>query len=234
MDMNAFFSLPRLWAIFLKYRNFYFDGLANTIILSLLAVLFGSLLGFMFAFGRMSKIKPINWICSAYITIVQSTPLLVQVMIIYYGALALKLKIPGNATATSFLWGMVAVALNSGGYMGEVIRSGIGAVDGGQMEAARAIGMRKGTAMINVVLPQAMRNILPALGNEFATVIKETSVLSMCSVADIMFRANDVASITWKYVDCYIIAAIMYFIVVFPLSQLMKYIERRMSRSVTR
>ncbi|MEG2924374.1 MAG: amino acid ABC transporter permease [Oscillospiraceae bacterium] len=234
MSMDAFFSLPRLWKIFSQYYSFYIDGLCTTFIISLLSVFIGSLLGGLFAAGRMSRIKPINWICSAYITVVRSTPLIVQVMIVYYGAVSLGLRLPGNASNTSFFWGMTAVALNSGAYMSEVIRSGIGAVDGGQMEAARAIGMKSSTAMRYVVLPQAIRNILPALGNEFVTVIKETSILSMCMVADIMFRAGDVASLTFRYVDAYILAAVMYFILVFPLSKLMSLFERRMNRSVTR
>ncbi len=234
MTMDSFFSLPRMWAIWCQYYGFYLNGLATTLLLSALAVLFGSVMGGVFAAGRMSRIKPIGWLCGGYITIVRSTPLIVQVMIVYYGAVSLGLRLPGAASNTSFFWGMVAVALNSGAYMSEVVRSGIGAVDGGQMEAARAIGMKKSAAMRYVILPQAIRNILPALGNEFVTIIKETSVLSMCAVADVMFRAGDVASLTYRYVDAYVLAAVMYFIMVYPLSKLMAWFERRMNRSVTR
>ncbi|MEG1447535.1 MAG: amino acid ABC transporter permease, partial [Ruthenibacterium sp.] len=107
-------------------------------------------------------------------------------------------------------------------------------VPGGQMEAARAVGMTHWQAMRHVVLPQAVRNILPAMANEFVTIIKETSVLSIIGVADIMFRTGDVTSITYFYFEPYIIAALLYFVVVFPLSKLVALFERRMNKSVTR
>lgn len=230
---NSLFSLTRMWKIFAKYHTFYFDGLQNTLSISFFAVFIGLALGLLLAFGRMSKIHPLRWICTAYVEVVRSTPLLVQAMIIYYGSTALNLKFT-NANFNVFFWGLIVVGLNSGAYMSEVIRGGIGAVPGGQMEAARAIGLTHWQAMRHVVLPQAVRNILPAMANEFVTIIKETSVLSIIGVADIMFRTGDVTSITYFYFEPYIIAALMYFVVVFPLSKLVALFERRMNKSVTR
>ena len=231
--MSGFFSFTRLIQVFERYHKFFFDGLKTTLYISFFAVLMGTLLGLLFAFGKMSRLKVIKGICSLYIDIVRATPLLVQVMIIYYGTLSLGWKLQPTEL-NAFFWGMIAVGMNSGAYMSEVIRGGIGAVDAGQMEAARSIGMSKGKAMRYVVLPQAVRNILPAVANEFVTVIKETSVLGMCGIHEIMFRSGDVASIGYVYVETYVIAACMYFILVFPVSKLVAMLERRMNKSVTR
>lgn len=230
---NSFFSFERLWKILVKYQNFYLDGLQNTLSISFFAVLMGLFIGLLIAFGKMSKFKPVSWLCTAYIEVLRATPLLVQVMIIYYGTNNIGLKF-SNSTFNQFFWGLIAVGMNSGAYMSEVIRGGINAVDGGQMEAARAIGMTHGQAMFNVVLPQAVRNILPAMANEFVTIIKETSVLTMVGIHEIMFRTGDVASITYFYLEPYVIAAGMYFIIVFPLSKLVAAFERRMNKSVAR
>ncbi len=230
---DAFFSFERLWKILVKYREFFLDGLGNTVTMAFFAVLLGVVLGLLVAFGRMSKIHPLRWICTAYVEVVRATPLLVQVMIIYYGTVNMGMKF-GNSNFNAFFWGLIAVGMNSGAYLSEVIRSGIGAVDAGQMEAARAIGMTHWQAMANVILPQAIRNILPALGNEFVTIIKETSVLGMVGIAELMFRTGDVTSITYIYVEPYVIAACMYFMIVFPLSKLVAVFERRLSKSVTR
>lgn len=228
-----FFSLERMIKIWAKYSNFFINGLGNTLLLSFFAVLCGVILGFVVAMGRMGRIHVFKWLCTAYVEVLRATPLLVQVMIFYYGTNSIGLKFE-NSNFNAFFWGLVAVGLNSAAYMSEVIRSGIGAVDPGQMEAARAIGMTHGKAMRYIVLPQAVRNILPAMANEFVTIIKETSVLTMVGIHEIMFRTGDVASITFRYVEPYVIAAIMYFVIVFPLSKLVAAFERRMSKSVTR
>jgi His/Glu/Gln/Arg/opine family amino acid ABC transporter permease subunit len=228
-----FFSFERMVRIWMKYSSFYINGLENTLLLSFFAVLCGLLFGFIIATGRMGRIRVFRWLCAAYVEILRSTPLLVQVIIFYYGSNSIGLKF-ANANFNAFFWGLVAVSLNSGAYMSEVIRSGIGAVDAGQLEAARAIGMTQGKAMRYIVLPQAIRNILPATCNEFITIIKETSVLTMVGIHEIMFRAGDVASLSFRYVEPYVIAAILYFIIAFPLSKLVGLLERRLRRSVTR
>lgn len=238
------FSLERLIKVWEKYSHFYWAGLGKTLMFSLLAVLLGLVLGLLLASGRMMKSQPrdhaalrpvksvIRFLCTAYVEVFRATPMLVQVFIIYYGLGGL-FKI-GDATTNRMIWGVIAVGLNSAAYLSEVIRSGIGAVPGGQMEAARCVGMSHWTAMRCVILPQAVRNILPALCNEFVTIIKETSILGMVGIVELMFRAQSIATQTYIFLEPYVIAAIMYFIVVFPLSKIISAVERRMSKSVTR
>lgn len=240
--MISFDKIAKIWD---SYSGFYWKGISNTLWVAALAVLLGCVLGLLVASGRMLTSKPhenvvskfiksvIKFICTAYVEVLRATPLLVQVMVIYYSCTGMGFKL-ADATANRMLWGLVAVGLNSGAYLSEVIRSGIGAVPGGQMEAARCVGMSHGQAMVNVILPQAIRNILPALCNEFVTIIKETSVLSMVGIAEVMFQATTVATSSYIFVEPYIIAALMYFSIVFPLSKLVAAFERRMSRSVTR
>ena len=130
---------------------------------------------------------------------------------------------------TALQAGTACLALNCGAYMAEIIRAGIQSVDPGQMEAARSIGLRYGQAMKMMILPQAVRNILPALGNEFVTVIKESSIVSVIGVADLMFRTNDVIAVTYRTMECLAVAAVIYFVMTFFFSRLISFLERRMS-----
>ena len=234
--------IVKIWA---KYGHFYLQGLGNTLWVTLLAVSLGVVLGLLVASGRMMRLRPrdnpvlkavkavVRFLCTAYVEVLRATPLIVQVFVIYYSATGIGLSL-SDATATRMMWGIIAVGLNSGAYLSEVIRSGIGAVPGGQLEAARCIGMSQWKAMRFVILPQAIRNILPALCNEFVTIIKETSVLAMVGIAELMFKAQSISTQTYIFVEPYIIAAAMYFTVVFPLSKLIAAVERRMNKSVTR
>lgn len=238
------FSFERMLKIWEKYNPMYWNGLGYTLLFSLAAVLVGLMLGLVLASGRMLEMHPrdnafvkamkavAKFFCTAYVEVFRATPMLVQVFIIYYG-LGNAFKLPDTSLNRMF-WGMVAVGLNSGAYMSEVIRSGIGAVPGGQMEAARCVGMSHWKAMQHVILPQAVRNILPAMCNEFVTIIKETSVLGMVGIVELMFRAQSIAKQTYVFLEPYVIAALLYFIVVFPLSKIISAVERRMSKSVTR
>ncbi|HAP19897.1 MAG TPA: hypothetical protein DCR27_01330 [Lachnospiraceae bacterium] len=161
---------------------------------------------------------------------------MVQVMVIYFGAAAfgIKINVPFMKDFNSFFWGLLVLVLNSSAYVAEIVRSGIGAVDSGQIEAARSLGMSHGLTLKMVILPQALRNILPALMNEFVSIIKETSIVSLVGISELMFCAKDVVSISYRTLEPYVIAAIIYFIMVFPLSKLVAYIERRLNASVTR
>ncbi len=238
------FSWGRLVKIWAKYGGMYLDGLGYTLLYAVFGVVMGLILGLILASGRMLRRHPrdnvvvrllkdiAKAVCVAYVEVFRATPLLVQVFVIYYG-LGSMFKLP-DASLNRCFWGVMAVGLNSGAYMSEVIRSGIGAVPIGQMEAARCIGMSHAQAMRRVVLPQAVRNILPAMCNEFVTIIKETSVMGMVGIVETMFRAQSIAKQTYIFLEPYVIAAIMYFIVVFPLSKLISAVERRMSKSVTR
>lgn len=231
------FSFQRMIDIFIKYNGMFMDGAKVTIVLSFFAVILGTALGILVAFARLYGFKPLRWLSVAYIEFLRDTPLLVQVMIIYFGSAAMGLKFPnlfGISGFNKYVWGLVAVSLNSSAYVAEIVRSGINAVDIGQMEASRSLGMSKPMALRYVVLPQAIRNIMPALANEFVTMIKETSVLYFIGLGDIMSRAGDVIGITFRTVEVYIIAALIYFIIVFSLSKLVGVFERRMNKSATR
>ena len=158
-------------------------------------MLFGTILGTLMASMRMSRILPLRWIATAYIEFIRGTPLMVQLMFIFYGLPMAGITLPDISwipNFSRFSAGIIAMSLNSCAYTAEIIRSGVQAVDNGQMEAARSVGFSHSQAMRLVVLPQAIKNILPALGNEFVTVIKESSIVSVIGLADLMFRTNDV------------------------------------------
>ncbi|MEG2081726.1 MAG: amino acid ABC transporter permease [Oscillospiraceae bacterium] len=235
--MSKLFSFQRMLTIFIDYRQFFLDGVKTTIMLSLVAVLFGTILGGLLAVLRMYGPKIVRWIAVSYIEIIRSTPLMVQVMIIYTFTGAMGFKFPpmfGIKNFSTLAWGLLAVSMNSAAYVAEIVRGGINAVDPGQMEAARCLGMNKSMALRHIILPQAIKNILPSLANEFVTMIKETSILNMIGVGELMFRAGDVVSITYRGLEAYVIAAILYFIIVFPLSKLVAWYERRLNKSGTR
>ena len=209
-----------------KYSGYFLRGTEITIVLAFFAVLFGTILGLGLTLLRRSNFKPISFIATAYVEFVRGTPLLVQIYIIYIGFPKLiGVDMPD-------MWvGAVALALNSAAYISEIIRAGIDAVDKGQMEAARSLGMNQSIAMFNVVIPQAFKNILPALGNEFVSVIKESSMVSVIGVAELMYNAGVVRGNTALGLEPVIVAAVIYFILTFTMTRGLGYIERRMKAS---
>ena len=224
--------LATMEKLVLRYYNFFLEGVRNTLIIAFFAVLLGTLLGTLMAMARMSRIKPLKWIATAYIEFFRGTPLMVQLMFIFYGLPMIGVTFPSVSFIPDFdrfAAGIVAMSLNSCAYVAEIIRSGVQAVDYGQMEAARSIGFSHGQAMRLVVLPQAIRNILPALGNEFVTVIKESSIVSVIGLADLMFRTNDVIAVTYKSLACLAIAALCYFAMTFTGGRLISLAERKMN-----
>lgn len=201
-----------------------------TVGLSFVSVLLGILIGLVLAFFRLSKVKILNLISSAYVELIRGTPLLAQIMLVKFGLYDLitantKISIPDIAI------GIIAVSLNSGAYVCEIIRSGISSVDKGQMEAGRSLGMSKSMTMRLIVLPQAIKNILPALCNEFVTVIKETSIISYIGVTDLFYIANAVSAMTYKSFESMLAIAFIYFVITFTLSKLVRLLERRLSQS---
>lgn len=220
------------WKLITRYGNFFMQGLGNTLLISLVAVALGTVLGALMALCRMSRFGPLRLLATAYIEFFRGTPLMVQLMFIFYGLPMIGVSFPQISFIpdfSRFMAGIVAMSLNSCAYVAEVIRSGIQAVDPGQMEAARSLGFRKSEAMKMVVLPQAIKNILPALGNEFVTVIKESSVVSVIGIADLMFRTNGVKAKTYNTLECLAVAAVLYFVTTFTLSKLISFTERRMA-----
>ena len=215
-----------------RYSNFFLEGVRNTLIIAFFTVLLGTILGTVMAMARMSRIKPLKWIATAYIEFFRGTPLMVQLMFIFYGLPMIGVSFPEVSFIPDFdrfAAGIVAMSLNSCAYVAEIIRSGIQAVDKGQMEAARSLGFHHKQAMTLVILPQAVRNILPALGNEFVTIIKESSIVSVIGIADLMYRAKGVIAKTYNSLECLAGAAIIYFILTFVGGRLISLMERKMS-----
>lgn len=209
-----------------KYGSFFLKGIKITILISLIGVALGSILGAFVALMKLSKIKIISWIASIYIEILRGTPRLVQVFIVFFGiTAALGLDI------SALVCGTIALVINSSAYIAEIIRAGINAVDKGQMEAARSLGLNYRQTMKSVIMPQAIKNILPALGNEFVTLIKESSIVSTIGVGEIMFNAQVVQGISFDPFTPLIVAAALYFVLTFVLTRIMNMIEGRLNAS---
>lgn len=219
------------FSFIVEYMPYYFEGIKYTLLISFVAVLFGAVFGSLLFYMKSSnfhiwKIKPLKIIAVAYIEIIRGTPMILQIFIVYAGAepfFGLDL----SALQAAF----VAIALNSAAYVSEIVRAGIDAVDKGQMEAARSLGMKKSTAMMLIVVPQAVRNILPAIGNEFVAVIKESSMASVVGVGELMYAAKIVQGSTYRSLEPLIVAAGFYFILTFTLGRVISLIERRMKVS---
>lgn len=209
-----------------KYSGIFLKGTYYTVGLSFVSVLIGILIGLIFALFRLSKSKILNLIATVYVEVIRGTPLLVQVFLVKIGSFELfKLDLP------DIVIGIIAVSINSGAYVCEVIRSGIQAVDKGQMEAGRSLGMNYKMTMRLIILPQAVKNILPALCNEFITVIKETSIVSYIGVTDLFYVSKSIGSMTYDTLTPLFIIAIIYLFITFTLSKLVRLLERRLAQS---
>jgi len=198
-----------------------------TLLLAFLAVVLGSILALIPALMRLSKNKFLNVPATAYVEIIRGTPMLVQVLLIYQ-LLNIPLFLIGGIDMGSFVPGLVALLINSSAYISEIIRGGIQAVDQGQTEAARSLGMSQYVTMKKIILPQAIKNIFPALGNEFVTIIKETSIFMYLGIAELMYQVGILKANSPAVTELYIIAGLMYLLLTYPLSKLMNLLERRM------
>ncbi|MBU5443199.1 amino acid ABC transporter permease [Paenibacillus sp. MSJ-34] len=208
-------------SFFAEYKQYFITGAAMTLWLSLLTVIFGFLLGTVLVLMRLSGVKPLRWIAVAYVEFLRGTPLMVQLFIIYFGLTSFGIELP------KFTSGVIALSMNSAAYLAEILRAGIQGVDKGQTEAARSLGMSHAMTMRYIVFPQALRNVLPAIGNEFIVVIKESSIVSLIGVSDIMYNAEIVRGSTFEGMKPLVLAAILYFILTFTLSKLFGVAERR-------
>ena len=236
------------------------QGLVVTVLLALLTVVIGFILGIVLAIMRMSDIRPLRFlaytkdgkirdnrfwvilsrfnpvsmIATVYVEVIRSTPVLVQIMLIYHGIFGL-IDLPsftffGFISFERFFPGVVALGINSGAYLCEIIRSGIQSIDGGQTEAARSLGMTKAQTMKNIILPQAIKNILPAIANEFVVIIKESSVCYTIGVQDLMFSVQAVLGANFIIMEPLLVATALYFCLCFPTSKIIAHFERKMSR----
>ena len=224
MDFSQF--IPNIIMILEKYwRLFLFEGLKNTLILTFISVAMGTLLGAFIALLRMSKSRILRFLSSVYIEVIRGTPILLQLYIFYF-------VLPNIVTflkLSQFMWVSIALCVNSAAYVSEVIRSGIQAVDKGQSEAARSLGMSEGQTMLKIILPQAVRNILPALGNEFIMMLKETSLASTFFLYDLMTVCNVIKGATYLTLEPMTIVAAIYLCMTFPLSKLVGVFEKKMA-----
>ena len=191
--------------------------------------------GFLYHLGRFN---PLSFLATAYVEILRSTPVIVQIFIIYYGVFGLislpTFKLFGFISFNRFFPGVVALGMNDGAYLCEILRSGIQSVDGGQTEAARSLGLRQGQNLRFIVFPQALKNILPAIANEFVFIIKESAITSTLGVQDIMSVVQAVRGATYIIIEPLLVATALYFCLCFPTSKLIAYIERRMRRGDSR
>ena len=206
------------------------DGLKNTIIITLGALLIGIVLGtavavIKFLAEEKPALKPLAWLCNVYVTVVRGVPVVVLLLIFYFVILR---------SADGIVTGIVAFGLNSGAYMAEIIRGGINAVDGGQTEAARSLGFNRMAAMRFVVLPQAVKNILPAIGNEMIALLKETAVAGYVAVQDLTRAANLIRNNTYDALNPLLATAIVYLTMVVLLTALLGKLEMRLRRSDVR
>lgn len=211
---------------FMKYYMYFLNGTGVTLLVSFFGVIFGVVLGVGLALMKLSKNNIAKGFASTYIEIIRGTPLLVQIYLVYYG---LPYILP--ITTSRLTLGTIAICINSAAYVAEIIRAGIQSIDKGQMEAARSLGMPHSLAMRYVIIPQAFKNILPALGNEFIVLIKESAILSIIGIHDLMYNADTLRGITFRPFIPLVYSAIIYFIITFSLSKLLGIFERRLGAS---
>ena len=209
---------------YLKILSFVPDGLAATFGVTLTSIVFALIIGLFAGLGRVSANKAINRIATIYVEVIRGIPLLVQLFYIYY-ALGPLLKLKGPSAA------VLAMSICYGAYMAEIFRAGIQAVPKGQMEAARSLGMPHFMAMKEIIMPQAIKNILPAIGNEFVAVIKGSSMAYVLGIAELTFTAKVVQGTTYKGLEPLLISALFYLVLTFSLGRLINWAERRMKAS---
>lgn len=217
MNLNSTFVVEGRWRWFVS-------GLGFTLLISFFAVMLGLVLGVLAALGKLSKFKPAKWIATVYVDIIRGTPTMVQILIIYYIVFA-KITIP------AWITGVIAFGINSGAYIAEIVRGGILSVNIGQTEAGRSLGLTQRQTMRYIVMPQAMKNILPALCNEFIVLIKETAVIGMVSNIDLVGASKKVQSLTYDFTVPILSAAIIYYVVIKLLTTLLNRLEAHMRRA---
>ncbi|MCI8894536.1 MAG: amino acid ABC transporter permease [Lachnospiraceae bacterium] len=207
------------------------EGLKNTVLIAVAGLIIGILIGTLIAtvrvipkYKRLPRI--LNGICSFYVGLFRGTPIVVQLLVFYYVLLPML-----GTNMTGLQVSIMVFGLNSGAYISEIMRSGILSVDPGQMEGGRAVGLSFATTMIKIVIPQAVKNILPTLGNEFIALIKETSVVSFVGAADLYVAFNYIGSNTYEFMVPYLVMAVIYIVLVLLISAGIKFMERSLRKS---
>ena len=225
--------LSEVWSIVVEYRDVLLRGIGFTMLIALIGTVAGLAIGLLTGILRtMPKSKNgfvralqtvLNAVIAVYVEVFRGTPMMVQAMVIYWGFAFAS----GGQTLPLIPSGILIVSVNTGAYMAEIVRGGIISIDRGQFEGAYSIGMNHWQAMINVVIPQTMRNILPAISNEFVINIKDTSVLNVIGVTELYFFTAKISKMTWAIFETYVVACVIYFILTFTITRILKYIERK-------
>ena len=229
--MTAF--LKEVINIAVKYTGYFLQGIGYTMLIALAGTLIGLIIGLITGIIRTipaSKnvvvrfiLKIVNFIISAYVEIFRGTPMMVQSMVIFWGYAFMN----DGQTLPLIPAGIFIVSINTGAYMAEIVRGGIISIDKGQFEGAYSVGMNHWQTMVNVIVPQAMRNILPAISNEFVINIKDTSVLNVIGVTELFFFTAKISKMTWAIFETYVVACVVYFVLTFSITRILKYIERK-------
>lgn len=207
-----------------RYGHVFLEGALHTLWISVVVVLMGTLLGGLIALIKMSKnMKVLKFFVNIYVEVIRGTPILLQLYIAYF---ALNPLFPRSFPEVFFI--LFALILNSSAYVAEVFRSGIQAVDKGQFEAAKSLGISDKNMMRKIIMPQAIKNILPALGNEFIMMIKETSLAAVFFIPSLMTAESIVTGINYRKVENLLIVGVIYLIITVPLTQVVKYYERKL------
>lgn len=229
--------LKQVWDIVVKYRVQLLSGLGYTMLIALVGTVLGLLIGLLtgvirtapFSKNRVLRIlqKILNGILAVYIEVFRGTPMMVQSMVIFWGYAFMN----GGATLPLIPAGIFIVSINTGAYMSEIVRGGIISVDKGQMEGAYSVGMTHAQAMLHVVIPQAMRNILPSVSNEFVINIKDTSVLNVIGVMELYYMAGVITRMEFKTFATYTVVCIIYFIMTFTVTRILRFAEKKLEGS---
>lgn len=234
MSASSSFLLES-YSIFQEYWPLFLRGAGVTIYISLIGTIIGFIIGILIGIirtipidhntGKFKKafLKGIDYLLLAYIEVFRGTPMIVQAMVIFYGVAAIY-----GVRLSPIYAGILIVSINTGAYMAEIVRGGILSIDKGQFEAAHSIGMTHSQTMTSIILPQAIRNILPPLSNEFVINIKDTSVLSVISVTELFFQSKSVAGNAFTYFEVFLITCIIYFIMTFSITRLLRYFEKKL------
>ena len=219
----------------IKWIPTFIDGMIVTVVLSLMTVFLGSIIGLVATFLQQSQKKSLKVVANIYTQVIRGTPLLVQLYIWLYGLPLIGISLPtlpflGDVYGSrEFLTAVVALSINSGAYICELLRGGLESIDKGQMEAGRSLGLSRKETMKSVIIPQAIRVVLPGLGNEFIAMIKESSIVSVVGIFDVMYTSNIVKAATYSIFEPLIIVAIIYFFLTYSLTGIMKQLEKRLS-----
>ena len=219
--------------IVVNYKGYFLQGIGFTMLIALTGTIIGLVIGLITGIVRTipkskspvvnALMKLVNVIISIYVEIFRGTPMMVQSMVIFWGYAFMN----GGKTLPLIPAGIFIVSINTGAYMAEIVRGGIISIDKGQFEGAYSIGMNHWQTMINVIVPQTMRNILPAISNEFVINIKDTSVLNVIGVTELYFFTAKISKMTWSIFETYMVACVIYFVLTFTITRLLRFIERK-------